>query len=86
MMNGVMPAVGLDAAQSAVSAKKLGSTWQHVFASEARDGTLGYAWGYVGDAAAAKPAAVYVNIWRKRKPDAPWQIVAQSLQMLPAKP
>jgi len=38
-------------------------------------------WGYIGDAQSAQPAGVYVNIWRRVKPDAPWQIVAQSLQM-----
>jgi hypothetical protein len=85
LVNGSQPAVGPAAGETLVAAQKLGSTWQQVFASESRDGTLGYAWGYVGDAGAAKPIAVYVNIWRRAKPDAPWQIAAQSLQILPTK-
>jgi hypothetical protein len=86
MIRGAMPAVGPEAGQTLVGAQKLGASWQHVFASEARDGTLGYAWGYIGDANAARPSAGYVNIWRKAKPGAPWQIVAQSLQVIPSKP
>ena len=85
LVSGSQPAVGPAAGESLVAAQKLGSTWQQVFASESRDGTLGYAWGYIGEAGAEKPIAVYVNIWRRAKPGAPWQIAAQSLQTLPTK-
>lgn len=85
LVSGSQPAVGPAAGESLVAAQKLGSTWQQVFASESRDGTLGYAWGYVGEPGAEKPIAVYVNIWRRTKAGAPWQIAAQSLQLLPTK-
>jgi hypothetical protein len=85
LVNGARPAVGPAAGEALVAAQKLGATWQQVFASESRDGTLGYAWGYVGEAGAEKPTAAYVNVWRRAKPGAPWQIAAQSLQILPAK-
>lgn len=85
LVNGVQPAVGPSAGETLVAAQKLGGTWQQVFASESRDRTLGYAWGYVGEAGAEKPTAVYVNIWRRAKPGAPWQIAAQSLQILATK-
>jgi hypothetical protein len=83
LIKGAQPAVGPSAAETLVAAQKLGSLWQQAFASESHDGTLGYAWGYVGEASAEKPVAVYVNIWRREKADDPWQIAAQSLQMLP---
>ncbi len=85
LINGAQPAVGPAAGEALLATQKLGNTWQQVFASESRDGTLGYAWGYTGEARAEKPIAVYVNIWRRAKSDAPWQIVAHSLQMLPTK-
>jgi ketosteroid isomerase-like protein len=85
LIRGSQPAVGPAAGEALVAAQKLGNTWQQVFASESRDGTLGYAWGYVGEAGAEKPTAVYVNIWRRAKPSAPWQIAAQSVQILPTK-
>ena len=85
LINGAQPAVGPAAGEALVAAQKLGSTWQQVFAGESRDGTLGYAWGYVGEAGAEQPIAVYVNIWRRAKAGAPWQIAAQSLQILPTK-
>jgi hypothetical protein len=86
LVNGVQPAVGPAAGEAMVAAQKPGNTWQQVFASESSDGLLGYAWGYVGEANAGKPKAVYVNIWRKADAGAPWQLVAHSLQMLPTKP
>ena len=85
LIRGSIPTVGAEPGAALLSAQKLGATWQHVFASESRDGMLGYAWGYIGEAQADKPGAVYINIWRRSKPGAPWQIVAQSLQMLPQK-
>ena len=85
LIRGSVPAVGAEPGAALLSTQKLGATWQHVFASESRDGMLGYGWGYIGDAQADKPGAVYINIWHKSKPGAPWQIVAQSLQMLPQK-
>jgi hypothetical protein len=85
LIKGAQPAVGPAAGEALVAAQKLGNTWQPVFASESRDGTLGYAWGYAGEASAEKPIAVYVNIWRRAKAGAPWQIVAHSVQVLPAK-
>lgn len=85
LINGAQPAVGPAAGEALVAAQRLGSTWQQVFASESADGTLGYAWGYVGESGAEKPTAVYVNIWRKAKAGAPWQIAAHSLQLLPRK-
>jgi hypothetical protein len=85
LISGSQPAVGPAAGEALVAAQRLGSTWQQVFASESLDGTLGYAWGYVGEAGADKPTAVYVNIWRRAEPGAPWQLAAQSLQILPTK-
>jgi len=85
MTGGVATAVGTEAGQALLSTRKLGTMWQHVFASQSEDGTLGYTWGYIGDAQAEKPAAVYVNVWRRASAGAPWQIVAQSLQILPQK-
>ncbi len=85
MARGVPTAMGVEPAQALIATQKLGSTWQHVFASQSQDGTLGYTWGFVGDAAAAKPTAVYVNVWHRTGISAPWKIVAQSLQALPEK-
>jgi hypothetical protein len=85
LISGSQPAVGPEAGEALIATQEPGNTWQQVFASESRDGTLGYAWGYAGSASAEKPIAVYVNIWRRAKADAPWQIVAHSLQMLPTK-
>jgi hypothetical protein len=85
MVRGVPTAVGIAPAQTLLAGQKLGATWQHVFASQSQDGTLGYTWGFIGDAKAAKPAAVYVNVWRRAEISAPWKIVAQSLQVLPQK-
>jgi hypothetical protein len=85
MARGVATAVGVTSGQALIAAQKLGATWQHVFASQSQDGTLGYTWGFIGDAKAAKPAAVYVNVWRRAEISAPWKIVAQSLQVLPQK-
>ena len=86
LIAGAQPAVGPAAAEALVAAQKLGSTWQQVFASESQDGTLGYAWGYVGEAGGEKPNAVYVNIWRKANASGPWQLAALSLQLLQKKP
>jgi hypothetical protein len=83
MARGVPVAVGVDAGQALLTAQKLGPTWQHVFASQSEDGTLGYTWGYIGDAQAETPAAAYVNIWQRANATTPWQIVALSLQLLP---
>lgn len=85
MTRGVLVAVGIEAGQALLNAQKIGSTWQHVYSSQSNDGTLGYTWGYVGDAQAETPAAAYVNIWRRASAAAPWKIVAQSLQVLPRK-
>jgi ketosteroid isomerase-like protein len=86
MANGVATAVGIAQGTSLLNGQKLGTTWQHVFASQSEDGTLGYTWGYIGDAQLEKPAAAYVNVWRRESATAPWQIVAQSIQVLPKKP
>jgi hypothetical protein len=82
MAKGAATAVGVDQGQALLHTQKLGTTWQHVFANQSDDGTLGYTWGYVGEAQAEEPAAVYVNVWRRQTAAAPWQIIAQSLQML----
>jgi hypothetical protein len=78
-------AVGVDAGEALLAAQKPGATWQHVFAGQSEDGTLGYTWGYIGDAQSETPAAAYVNIWERTNAKASWQIVALSLQLLPKK-
>src|SRR6185369_4695323 len=50
MARGVPVAVGIDAGQAVLDGQKLGSVWGHAFAAQSEDGTLGYAWGYIGDA------------------------------------
>ena len=83
MARGVPVAVGIDAGQAVLDGQKLGSVWGHAFAAQSEDGTLGYAWGYIGDAQSEAPSAAYVNIWQRASADAPWKIVAQSLQVIP---
>ncbi len=83
MARGVPVAVGVDAAQSLLAGQKLGSVWGHAFAAQSEDGTLGYAWGYIGDAQSETPTAAYVNVWQRANVNAPWKIVAQSLQIIP---
>lgn len=83
MARGVPVAVGIDAGQAVLDSQKLGSVWGHVFATQSDDGTLGYAWGYIGEAKSEAPSAAYVNIWQRASIDAPWKIVAQSLQVIP---
>jgi hypothetical protein len=83
MARGVPVAVGIDAGQALLDGQKLGAVWGHVFAAQSMDGTLGYTWGYVGEAQAETPSAAYVNIWQRADGNAPWKIVAQSLQVLP---
>lgn len=83
MARGVPVAVGIEAAQELLAGQKLGSTWGHAFAAQSEDGTLGYAWGYIGDPQSAAPTAAYVNVWQRASVDAPWKIVAQSLQVIP---
>jgi hypothetical protein len=83
MARGVPVAVGIDAGQAVLDGQKLGSVWGHAFAAQSADGTLGYAWGYIGEAKSETPGAAYVNIWQRPNADAPWKIVAQSLQVIP---
>jgi ketosteroid isomerase-like protein len=83
MARGVPVAVGVAAGQEVLDGQKLGSVWGHAFAAQADDGTLGYAWGYIGDAQSEAPTAAYVNVWQRASVDAPWKIVAQSLQVIP---
>jgi hypothetical protein len=83
MARGVPVAVGVEAAQALLGGQKLGSVWGHAFADQSEDGTLGYAWGYIGDAQSETPAAAYVNVWQRANANAPWKIVAQSLQVIP---
>jgi ketosteroid isomerase-like protein len=83
MANGAPTAAGIEQGQKLVSSQNLGTTWQMVFASQSQDGTLGYTWGNIGDPQSEKPSAVYVNVWRRANTSAPWQIIAQSLQILP---
>jgi hypothetical protein len=83
MARGVPVAVGIDAGQALLRGQKLGTVWGHAFAAQSEDGTLGYAWGYIGDAQSETPTAAYVNVWQRVNADAPWKIVAQSLQVIP---
>jgi hypothetical protein len=83
MARGVPVAVGIEAGQAVLNEQKLGSVWGHAFAAQSEDGTLGYAWGYIGDSQSEAPSAAYVNIWQRASADAPWKIVAQSLQVIP---
>ena len=83
MARGVPVAVGIEAGQAVLDGQKLGSVWGHAFAAQSEDGTLGYAWGYIGDVQSEAPTAAYVNIWQRASGDAPWKIVAQSLQVIP---
>ncbi len=83
MARGVPVAVGIDAGQALLDSQKLNGVWGHAFAAQSEDGTLGYAWGYVGDAQSEAPSAAYVNVWQRATPEAPWKIVAQSLQVIP---
>lgn len=83
MARGVPVAVGIAAGQALLANQKLGSVWGHAFAAQSKDGTLGYAWGYIGDAQSDAPTAAYVNIWQRASANAPWKIVAQSLQVIP---
>jgi hypothetical protein len=85
MIQGAPTAIGVEQAQKLLSSQKLGTTWQMMFSSQSQDGTLGYTWGNIGDSQSANPTAVYVNVWRRESATAPWQIIAQSLQMLPQK-
>jgi hypothetical protein len=71
------------AGQALLADQQLGGAWGHAFAAQSEDGTLGYAWGYIGDAQSDTPAAAYVNIWQRANANAPWKIVAQSLQVIP---
>ena len=83
MARGTPVAVGIVAGQTLLDGQKLGHVWGHVFAAQSDDGTLGYTWGYIGEAQADAPTAAYVNIWARSHVQAPWKIVAQSLQVLP---
>ncbi|MEJ0037170.1 MAG: hypothetical protein WDO68_14020 [Gammaproteobacteria bacterium] len=83
MAQGVPDAVGIESGQALLSGQKLGSAWGHAFAAQSEDGTLGYSWGYIGDPQSAAPTAAYVNIWQRANANAPWKIVAQSLQPMP---
>jgi len=83
MARGVPVAVGLDAGQALLAGQKLGSVWGHAFAAQSEDGTMGYAWGYIGDVHSETPTAAYVNVWQRVNVNAPWKIVAQSLQLIP---
>ena len=83
MARGAPVAVGIEAGQALLSGQKLGNVWGHVFAAQSSDGTFGYTWGYIGDAHSEAPTAAYVNIWQRTNANAPWKIVAQSLQVLP---
>ena len=87
LAKGAAPAIGVKAGQAILDAhaQTFGTTWRHVFASESGDGTLGYAWGYIGDPKSPRPAAAYVNVWQRERAGAPWKIVAQALQVLPQK-
>jgi len=83
MARGVPVAVGIVAGQALLADQKLGGVWGHAFAVQSEDGTLGYAWGYIGDAQSETPTAAYVNVWHRGNANAPWKIVAQSLQVIP---
>ena len=83
MARGVPVAVGVVAGQQLLADQQLGSVWGHAFAAQSEDGTLGYAWGYIGDAQSDTPTAAYVNVWQRANANAPWKIVAQSLQVMP---
>jgi hypothetical protein len=83
MARGAPVAIGIDAGEELLATQKLGSVWGHAFAAQSEDGTLGYAWGYIGDPQSQTPTAAYVNIWQRSSADAPWKIVAQSLQLIP---
>jgi ketosteroid isomerase-like protein len=83
MARGVPVAVGIEAGQSLLAGQKLGTVWGHTFAAQSEDGTLGYAWGYIGDEKSETPTAAYVNVWQRASATAPWKIVAQSLQVIP---
>jgi ketosteroid isomerase-like protein len=83
LYTGVQTAETLTEASALLAQKPVGKTFQHVFTNQAHDGSLGYAWGYVGNAKAAKPTAVYVNVWRKMSASASWKLVAQTYHPLP---
>jgi hypothetical protein len=82
MARGAPVAVGVVAGQELLAEQKLGSIWGHAFAAQSADGTLGYAWGYIGEARSDTPTAAYVNVWQRANANAPWKIVAQSLQVM----
>jgi ketosteroid isomerase-like protein len=82
---GAQTAETLSAASALLTEKPVGKTFQHVYTNQSRDGSLGYAWGYVGNSKAANATAAYVNVWRKSSRSKPWKIVAQTYQPLPQK-
>jgi hypothetical protein len=83
LYSGVPPTETLAASSKLLADKQVNKTFQHVYTNQSRDGSLGYAWGYIGNSKAAKPSAVYVNVWRKEKAAEPWKIVALTYQPLP---
>jgi len=82
LYTGAQTAESLEAASALLTQHVVGKTFRHVFTNQSADGSLGYAWGYVGNSKAAKPTAIYVSVWRKFKASAPWQLVAQTYQPL----
>jgi ketosteroid isomerase-like protein len=84
MLAGSAPADGLEAARTLLARSANAGLWQAAYATISRDGLIGYAWGYAGDASAARPAFAYVNVWRRASGSEPLKLVVTVIQKLPA--
>jgi ketosteroid isomerase-like protein len=79
---GTLPVDGAARVSAWLAEHSPGDRWQHVEARTSQDGTLGYAWGYVG-AESGPPTAAYVNVWRRGEPAGPWRLAYVVLRPLP---